>query len=62
MPTPLISKKEAADLLGVHPSTVQRMIDRGELFPKSIWSGDRVVAYLFHRVEVQRLAERRAAA
>lgn len=59
----LITKREAADMLGVSPSAVQRMMDRNDLRPRStIRSGSRVVAHLFSAADVRRLAERRAAA
>ena len=62
MPTPLITKKKAAELLGVVPSTVQRMIERGELTPAYVGrSGDHVVVYMFAERDVIALAERRAA-
>lgn len=57
-----ITKREAADLLGVTPSAVQRMIDRGDLKPsKVIESNGRVAMYLFRRSDVERIASRRAA-
>jgi len=58
-----ITKREAADMLSVTPSAVQRMIDRGELRPvKTLTSNGRVVLYMFNARDVERLASRRAAA
>ena len=57
----LITKREAADILGVTPSSVQRMIPK-HLSPKdTVRCGDKVVAHLFSRADVERLAKRRAA-
>lgn len=58
----LITKREAADILGVDPSSVHRMIDRRELVPAdSIMAGDKVVAYLFNESDVRELAKKRIA-
>ena len=58
----LITKREAADILGVTPSSVHRMIDRQELVPAdSIMAGDKVVAYLFNLDDVKQLAKTRIA-
>jgi len=58
-----ITKREAADVLGVTPSAVQRMVDRGELRPaKAVESNGRVVLYMFADRDVLRLRDRRAAA
>ena len=58
-----ITKREAADVLGVTPSAVQRMVARGELRPtKAVESNGRVVLYMFTDRDVLRLRDRRAAA
>ena len=58
----LITKREAAAILGVDPSSVHRMIDRRELVPAdSIMAGDKVVAYLFDESDVRKLAQKRIA-
>jgi hypothetical protein len=58
----LITKREAAEILGVDPSSVHRMIDRRELVPAdSIMAGDKVVAHLFRESDVRRLAKARTA-
>ena len=58
-----ITKREAADLLGVTPSSVHRMMDRGELVPTSMFTtpDGRVIMHMFRRSDVERLAARRAA-
>jgi excisionase family DNA binding protein len=62
MPNPaLLTTKEAADILGVHPSTVNRMIPK-HLKPWSTVDGpQRAAMHLFRRSDVERLAARRAA-
>ena len=58
-----VTKREAAEILGVTPSAVQRMIDRGQLSPvKTHESNGRVVLYLFDDRAVWRLAQKRAVA
>lgn len=58
-----LTKREAADLLGVTPSAVHRMMDRGELQPvQTVDSCGRVVLYLFSKSDVERIAAKRAAA
>jgi len=58
-----ITKREAADVLGVTPSAVQRMVARGELRPsKTVESNGRVVLYMFADRDVLRLRDRRVAA
>lgn len=62
VPTNLITKREAADLLGVTPSSVHRMMDRGELIAaESVKTNNRTVLHRFRRSDVERLATRRAA-
>lgn len=58
-----VTKREAADILGVTPSTVQRMIDAGKLTPAKSYksAGGKVVMHMLRLSEVNRLAERRAA-
>lgn len=59
----LITKREAAEIIGVSPSAVQRMMDRHEIRPHStVSSNGRAVAHLFSLAEVERVADRRAAA
>jgi excisionase family DNA binding protein len=61
MPTNLVTKREAAELLGVHPSTVQRMIPH-DLKPAVEFDGpQRKAMYMFKRSDVERLAAKRAA-
>jgi predicted DNA-binding transcriptional regulator AlpA len=58
----LITKREAADLLGVTPSSVHRMMDRGELTAaESVKTNNKTVLHRFRRSDVERLATRRAA-
>lgn len=58
----LITKREAADLLGVTPSSVHRMMDRGELIAaESVRTNNKTVLHRFRRSDVERLAVRRAA-
>ena len=62
VPSSLITKREAADILGVTASSVHRMIDRRELVPaESIMAGDKVVAHLFNESDVRELSTKRAA-
>jgi hypothetical protein len=57
----LVTKREAAEILGVHPSTVNRMIP-AQLRPAAQLDGpSRVAMYLFRRADVERLALKRAA-
>ena len=60
----LLTKREAAELLGVAPSTVNRMVQNGRITPARTIPGDRrpVHMYLFNRSAVERLARKRAAA
>ena len=63
MPSPsTVTKREAADILGVHPSTVHRMIDNGRLEATRIGDGARPAMYLIRRSHVDRLARQRRAA
>lgn len=63
MTNALITKREAADLLGCDPSTVNRLVSDGHLKPsQTIKNGNRVVLYMFSRRAVERLATKRAAA
>lgn len=59
-----ITKREAADILGVTPSAVHRMMDRGELVPaETVLSGTgRAIIHTFRRRDVERLARKRIAA
>ena len=57
-----VTKREAADILGVNPSTVQRMIDNGRLEATSIGDSTRPAMYLIRRSHVERLARQRKAA
>lgn len=60
MPSPLVSKREAAEMLGVHLSTVQRMIGE-HLTPALEFDGpSRVAMYMFKRSDVERLIAKRA--
>ena len=58
-----LTKREAADILGVSPSAVQRMMDRGELRPAATITAPSgvVIMHTFRRSDVDRLAKRRAA-
>ena len=61
MPSDLVSKRDAADILGVHLSTVNRMVSDGRLTPaQQIGGAHRVAMYLFRRRDVERLAAKRA--
>ena len=65
MPSPeLMTKREVAELLGLNPKTVNRMVQSGELKPARTIAGTRrpVAMYLFSRTAVERLAKKRAAA
>ena len=56
----MITKREAAQILGVRPSTVQRLMDRGELAPIDfIKAGDKVIVWLFDESDVHELAKTR---
>ena len=61
---PLISKREAAEILGCNISTVNRLTTNGALAhaPESVKVGDKITTYLFDRATVERLATKRAAA
>jgi hypothetical protein len=62
MSSNLVTKREAAEILGVHPSTVQRMIPQA-LKPAVEFDGpQRTAMYMFKRSDVERLAAKRAAA
>lgn len=59
----LITKREAADLLGVTPSAVQRMMDRGELRAFDTVKVDgRPILHRFSLADVKRLQGTRGAA
>lgn len=59
----VITKREAADLLGVTPSAVQRMMERGVLrVAETVNTNGRPVLHLFRLTDVERLATKRAAA
>ncbi len=62
--TSKITKREAAEMLGVTPSAVHRMIDRGELVPaETIMSvTGRAILHTFRRRDVERLTRKREAA
>lgn len=61
--SPLMTKREVAELLGLNPSTVNRMVRKGALKPARTVDGpQRVAMYLFRRSDVERLADRRGAA
>jgi excisionase family DNA binding protein len=56
MHSSLVTKREAADILDVHLSTVNRMVSDGRLKPARQFDGERRVAmYLFRRSDVVRL-------
>jgi excisionase family DNA binding protein len=57
-----VTKRKAADILGVHPSTVQRMIESGRLEATRIGGNDRTAMYVIYRSHVDRLARQRKAA
>lgn len=63
-PRPLLNSAQVAELLGVHPRTVSRLVKRGELVPAVEFSGGRrgrVLAFLFDRSDVEIAKLRRAA-
>lgn len=54
---PVISTKDAATILGRHVSTIKRYVDAGRLLPAHTITADgKVVAYTFHRSDVEALA------
>lgn len=58
----VITKREAADLLGVTPSAVQRMMERGDLrVTETVHTNGRPVLHLFRLSDVERLCAKRAA-
>ena len=61
MTTHLVTTQWAAKALGVHSSTISRLVDRGDLSPQHRGTGSRG-AMLFDQAEVIRLATTRAAA
>lgn len=61
MPAAKLTKREAAEVLGVHLSTVNRLVDKGELRAEKVGGAERVGMYLFARSDVERLARKRAA-
>lgn len=55
-----ITKREAAEILGVDPSTVGRMVKAGTLKPhRTIEGPTRAAMYLFTRASVERLRRKR---
>lgn len=61
MPSPeLLTTRQVAERLGVVPSTVSRMVRRGDLKPARRVDGPNKVAWFeFRRADVERVAERR---
>lgn len=58
-----ITKREAAAILSVDPSTVHRLMQRGELQSVSnVVSDSRTIMHMFRRSDVEQLAKKRAAA
>ena len=57
----LVTKREAAEILGVHPSTVNRMIPDRLKVASTVYGPKRAAMHLFRRTDVERLAMRRAA-
>lgn len=61
MPNDLLTKRDAADLLGCHLSTVNRMVTDGRLRPARVIDGpQRAAMYLFRRIDIERLAAKRS--
>lgn len=61
MPSDEITTREALSILGfAHPSSVTRLVAEGKLKPARKLPG-KSGAYLFHRRDIDRLAEKRAA-
>lgn len=58
----LLSSPQAADLLGVSPRTIHRLVADGQLTPAVIATGGQHGGFKFHRVDVQRIAQQRQAA
>lgn len=62
MPNELLTKRDVAAALGVHISTVNRMVTSGRLKPaQTIEGATRTAMYLFRRSDVDRVLARRAA-
>jgi len=61
-PLTLVTKREAAEILGVHPSTVNRMIPDRLKVASTVHGPKRAAMHLFRRADVERLASQRAAA
>ena len=59
-PLDLVGSSDAAKILGVHPATVTRLVDSGDLTPAGRLGGDSG-AFVFHRADVEKLAEKRKA-
>lgn len=57
-----ITKRQAADILDVTPSAVQRMIDRGELRSIPVTDGERIILHRLRLADVEKLRDRRVAA
>lgn len=57
----LVSTRKAAEVLGVHPRSVNRMVDRGRMYPAAVVDRGRVVTYVFEPSEVERVREQREA-
>lgn len=58
----LIGSQEAAAILGVDRSTLNRMIRRGEVTPLTKLGDGRTAAWAFDRAQIEALAAERGAA
>lgn len=60
----LVTKREAAEMLGMTPSAVNKMVLAGKLRPSRAIPGRKrsTAMYLFRRADVERLVARRAVA
>lgn len=57
----LVSTREAAEVIGVHPRTVLRMVDRGAMYPFAHIDRGRRGTFVFTPDEVERVREQREA-
>lgn len=58
--TEQITTRDAADVLGIHPRTVARLVERNELTPAARLDIGRAGTFLFDPAEVERVRDLRA--
>lgn len=56
----LVSTREAAEVIGVHPRTILRMVDRGVMYPFAHIERGRRGTFVFDPAEVERVRDLRA--